>query len=104
MAIGCIGMSLDDFCRCYCEEFEAICHAWSDMREGENRDNWERMRMLASITISPHVKKPIPPKKLIPLPWDKENPEKPERDDLTIEQRRARAEEMLRRIEGIPQP
>lgn len=68
------------------------------MREGESRENWERMRMLASITISPHVKKPIPPKKLIPLPWDKGKPDKTERDEPTMEQRRARAEEMIKKF------
>ena len=72
VAIGCIGMSLDDFLRCYVDEFRAICAAWSRMRDGDSRDSWERMRISASIGISPHVSESLSPAELLPLPWDSE--------------------------------
>lgn len=40
------------------------------MRVEGYRSCWERMRMLASIVIQPHVKKKITPKRLLPFPWD----------------------------------
>ena len=57
MAVGCIGLSHDDFCKCTFEEFESICKAWSDMTEGQNHEAWERARTIAAIIIQPHVKK-----------------------------------------------
>ena len=43
--------------------------AWHDMTETADRGAWERMRLLAAITVSPHTKKTVTPKKLVPLPW-----------------------------------
>ena len=73
IAVGCIGMSVDDFCKCDFDEFEAICRAWQEMTDAHYRNLWERMRTLASITIQPHIRKKITPKQLIPLPWDNKN-------------------------------
>lgn len=70
VAVGCIGLSLDDFCSLYYDEFESIFEAWHDMTETADRGAWERMRLLAAITVSPHTKKTVTPKKLVPLPWD----------------------------------
>jgi hypothetical protein len=70
MAMGCIGLTFDDFCNSTFEEFEAISKAWSDMREATEKGDWERMRLLAAICIQPHVKKKITPQALVPLPWD----------------------------------
>lgn len=70
IAVGCIGMSVDDFCKCDFDEFEAICRAWQEISDARCRDLWERMRTLASITIQPHIRKKITPKQLFPLPWD----------------------------------
>lgn len=93
MAVGCIDMSLDDFCRCYVEEFEAICRAWSEMREYESRADWERVRILASIIVSPYVKGDVHPQRLLPMPWDKES----DRDTESPETPQLSAEEQLER-------
>lgn len=71
IALGCIGISYDDFCKCTYEEFESICKAWHEMTEGQNRDAWERARIIATISIQPHIKKKLTPGQLMPLPWDK---------------------------------
>lgn len=100
MGVGCVGLSIDDFCKCDIDEFEAICRAWSDMLEAQNRDDWEQMRLLAAVSIQPHVRKRIIPRQLIPLPWD--NQKVRNRNDraatpaLTPEQRQARFKRLAR--------
>lgn len=74
-------MSYDDFCRCTPEEFESICNAYHAGREAFYRDGWEKVRMLAAITIQPHVKKKITPKTLLPFSWDKKTRKKPRKPD-----------------------
>ena len=88
-----------DFCRCYVEEFEAICRAWSEMREGDSRAVWERVRILASITVSPHVRGQVDPKRLLPMPWDSESHrEMPEAEELTAEEQLERGREFARSL------
>ena len=40
------------------------------MTESHNRDAWERTRILAAISIQPHIKNKITHKQLLPMPWD----------------------------------
>ncbi len=68
--MGCIGMSYDDFCRLRPTEFAAVCKAYNDTRMALFHDGWERARTVAAITVQPHTKKKITPKRLLPLPWD----------------------------------
>ena len=70
-AMGCIGLSLEDFCALTPAEFAAACKAYAEEREQGERRSWERMRLLAAVCIQPHVRKRISPQQLIPLPWDK---------------------------------
>ena len=63
-------MTYDDFCRCSVEEFNAIYKAWRESKESDERGAWERMRLLATISIQPHVKRKMKPQTLLPLPWD----------------------------------
>lgn len=71
MALGCIHLSLDDFVRLTPDEFNAVYSAYAEDREATYRSEWERMRLLATISISPHVKRAPTPQRLLPLPWDK---------------------------------
>ena len=70
-AIGCIGLSLEEFSQLYFEEFESVCRAWQEMYDAQERGAWERTRVLASICIQPHVRKKITPRQILPLPWDR---------------------------------
>lgn len=72
IAIGNIGMLLDDFLRLEVPEFHAIYRAWKDAEEQKDRDAWERARMVATICIQPYSKKNLSPKKVLHLPWDEE--------------------------------
>lgn len=97
IAVGCIGLSLDEFCALEFDEFESICEAWRKMSEQQNREAWERTRILATICIQPHIKKKITPKQLIPLPWDKRTARRNE-PQLTAEEKRKRFEDVARRL------
>ena len=66
-----MGLKLDDVRRLTFEEFESIVEEWNQLKEREHHDDWERMRMHATITIQPHTKKRIEPRALLPFPWEK---------------------------------
>lgn len=70
-------MRPEDWEQMYYEEFDAVCKAYMNHEEAAMKDKWERMRLLASIVIQPHVKKRIGAKDLVPLPWDKKKDETP---------------------------
>lgn len=94
-------MSLDDFCALDLDEFEAVYSAWAEGEESRNRDRWERLRLHASITIQPHVRKRIIPRQLIPLPWDNDKPQGAAviGPALTAQERQARFERLAARSE-----
>lgn len=96
-------MSLEDFCNCEFDEFESIVRAWQEMRNGNMRGEWERMRTLAAIIIQPHVKKRVTPRQLIPLPWDRKSRTPTsgtaaQTPAQTPEERRRRFEEVVCRL------
>lgn len=95
IALGRIGLSFDDFCRLDYEEFENICGAWHENAETAYRGEWERVRMLAAISIQPHVKKTVTPKKLLPFPWDDA------RKERKVNRPVETAEERLKRFEAL---
>ena len=45
IAMGCMGMTMKDFCQCAPSEFYAAWKAWSDAEDRRERGAWERMRM-----------------------------------------------------------
>lgn len=71
VAVGCIGLSYAEFCGIEPREFSCIYEAYNNEQTAQYRDKWERMRMLASITIQPHVKNRVIPRKLLEFPWEK---------------------------------
>ncbi len=92
-----MGMSRSDFCACTPAEFAAAVKSWREAEESRRRDAWERMRLLALMTVQPHVKQRLSPSKLMPLPWDGEAkaavPEKAE--PCTAEESRRRLAALL---------
>ena len=63
-----------DFLRMSPRAFSAACKAHADRESARDRSEWERMRMFACIMIQPHVKGRMTPKKLLPFPWEDEQP------------------------------
>lgn len=101
VALGCIRLSFDDFCKLDYDEFTSVCTAWHDHAEEADRSAWERMRVLAAISIQPHVKKAITPKKLLPLPWDGKR-RKTDQPILTKEESKKRYFDLLQRLGEKP--
>ena len=92
-------MSYDDFCRLTPDEFWHVCKAFADYAEADSRGEWERMRMLAAITVQPHVKGRVTPQKLLPLPWEKPRKSKTEKP-VSKEESKRRFEALLERVKS----
>lgn len=90
-----MGMRPDDFRHLTPAEFEAISSEFSADRQEQTRDRWERISLLASITIQPHVRRKLTPRQLLPLPWDKETDGMSRPDGLTKEERLKRLSRRL---------
>lgn len=99
VALGCIGLSYDDFCRLDFDEFAAIVKSYAEQRDADIRGEWERMRLLATIAVQPHLAKgkSITPEKLLPLPWDSRK-KKAEGPKITAEQQRKRMEDLAKKF------
>ena len=98
-AMGCMGMGLDDFCRLTLPEFAAALEAWRELREQADRAEWERVRLHACITISPHVKGKMSPQRLLPFPWEKKKPQG--KSPAAKQEKPLSKEEALRRYEQV---
>ena len=96
IAIGKIGMSLNDFKRLDSYEFAAIFNSYMEKQESEYKASWEQTRSLAYCIVKPYLKKEFQNKSshdLYPLPWDKEKDKKEDKKDvpkLTAEEQRER--------------
>ena len=91
------GLGFEDFCLCTPIEFQAIMDAFGEMEDARRRDMWERMRILAAISVSPFSKSRVRPENIIRLPWDNERKQAAivsKEDDIKALQRR------LRQIKG----
>lgn len=101
-----MGLSPEEFGTMTPAEFSAVAGAWSRRRREDYHDSWNRMRLLATIVIQPHLSKKITPERLLPFEWDngrKRRSIAPERaasaPELTPEQKRKRFEELCRMMD-----
>ena len=95
-----MGLRYEDFCDLTPDEFTHIYRAYSNEREAQYKDYWERMRMLAAITIQPYAKKGLTPHGLLPFPWDAENrpTRKAPAEHVSKEDALQRFEEVLKKV------
>lgn len=77
-------------------EFFAAYEGWSHLEEMRTRQMWEVSRWHGAVSISPHIKDNGSITEMLPLPWDKKGASPSE--DIDIEERKARAAEMLKYI------
>lgn len=70
MAVGEIGMSLDDFDRLTPAEFEAIFRRWASGQERADRAGWEQTRAQVLAALAPYTDRRLTPHEVLPLPWD----------------------------------
>lgn len=92
-------MSYDDFCRLDFVEFAAIWKAYAEQRDTNFKDEWQRMRLLASILIQPYLTKgrKMTPEKLLPFPWDKKA-QKQDAPKMTAADQRKRMKELVEKL------
>lgn len=101
IALGSIGLSYDDFCRLDFDEFTEIYKSYAEQRDADFKDNWQRMRLLATIIIQPHLDRrhKVTPEKLLPFPWDKSKAKAGKtRAEITPGQQRRRMEELVKKL------
>lgn len=70
IAMGCMGMSMDDFCRCTPSEFNEAYEAWGECQERLERGAWERMRMQCLCSLQPYSSKKLRAEDLMRFPWE----------------------------------
>ena len=72
LAVGDIGMTLDDFCRCTPAEFTAVAEAWRKAGERRERSGWEQTRMQCLCMLQPYSRHRLSPRDVMRFPWDEE--------------------------------
>ena len=97
IALGAMGMTLDDFDRIEPEEFDEVCRAWN---RTQVQDSWERARFLARCCLQPHCKQSLKVTDVCRFPWDKGRTE----SRPAAESTRERFEELVRRTENVTRP
>jgi len=91
IAMGCMGMSMDDFCRCTPSEFYEVYESWGDMRTMDERARWERARMQCLCSLQPYSKSRLRPQDIMQFPWETAGSEG--RRASGSEERRVKSEE-----------
>lgn len=69
-AVGVVGMMLHEWMELSPDEWLSVAEAYNNQAEQTFRTEWERMRMLATISVQPHVKNRLTPSRLLPFPWE----------------------------------
>ncbi len=93
MALGCVGMSLEDFERCTPFEFNEVMLQWRENQERIDRTTWDQTRFLATAMLQPYSKKTLKATDIARFPWDEKKEEVPKGTSS-----RERMEEVRRRL------
>lgn len=70
LAMGCVGMCLNDFCRLTPSEFAAVFDAWQQKETYGERRQWEQARFLACSLLKPHCKRNLELTDVCRFSWD----------------------------------
>lgn len=90
-------MRFYDFCLLTPIEFQEVMDVRKEYDEAIVHDDWERMRLLATLTIQPHVKGRMIPERLLPLPWDNKGRHRTENEHtLSREEQKRRFEKLMK--------
>lgn len=94
--MGCMGMGMNDFCRCTPSEFRATWDAWNEMRQSRERETWEQLRMQCLCTLQPWSKERLEARDIMEFPWDdtkeKASESIPDREEILRQYRKAKRE------------
>jgi len=73
IAMGCIGMSLQDFDQCTPLEFEKIYEKWQKKQQKKMQNSWEQTRQLAMCMLQPYAQRALKEEDVMIFAWDKKN-------------------------------
>ena len=76
MAVGTLGLRLQDTYSLTFDELAAIHRARQESEELSRRERWERTRFLAHCILAPFAKKRMRPTDIIRFDWEKDDPPK----------------------------
>lgn len=65
-------LTFEDFCLLTPFEFSEVVSAVHEQEELHQRETWEQLRVLGTLTVSPWAKGSLKPRDVLPLPWDNE--------------------------------
>lgn len=65
-----MGMNENEFDECRPIYFRHKLYGMRKAQQQEFKNQWEMSRWMAATIISPHLKKPIAPNKLMAFPWE----------------------------------
>ena len=68
--MGCMGMSLEDFCLCTPSELKSIFESWKKREEAALHQAWERTRTETVLVMSMMAGKQLDMRKVMPFDWD----------------------------------
>lgn len=85
MAMGCIGMNLDDFRRCTPAEFSVIYRFWLQHDERNVQNDWEQTRFLACCMLQPYSKKKLSPTDVCRFSWERRREQEAKKEVSTKE-------------------
>lgn len=96
-AVGCIGMSVDDFCRCTPLEFSKVYEGWAEAEQRRERAAWERTRMQCTCMLQPYSRHKLKPQDVMRFAWDAStDPATDKAESLTAKEIRERFEKVKR--------
>ena len=72
LALGCIGMSREDFAQCTPDEFQAIYDEWYEREENRMHGLWEAVRFAGIIATQPYARSPMKAEDMT-FSWEKKN-------------------------------
>lgn len=81
------------------DEFAAVYNAYAARRDADFKDEWQRMRLAATLVIQPHLKQKITPERLLPFPWEVQQKRANNGPRMTPDEQRRRMMEVVQRIE-----
>ena len=85
LAMGCVGMCLNDFCRLTPSEFTAVFEAWQQKETYAERRRWEQARFLACSILKPYSKKSLELTDVCRFSWDTKPAQEMEEEPSTQE-------------------
>lgn len=85
LAMGCVGMCLNDFYRLTPSEFAAVFEAWQQKETYAERRQWEQARFLACSVLKPYSKKNLELTDVCRFSWDAQPVKETEEEPSTQE-------------------